>query len=44
MRTLTNGYRGFALLLGLNYDRLLAFGALTVALMTGAFIANALAL
>lgn len=43
MQTLTAGYRGFSLLMSLNWDRLLYVGTIAAALMLGSYVGNAYA-
>ncbi|WP_300029848.1 hypothetical protein [uncultured Roseobacter sp.] len=38
MQAVQNGYRGFSLLMDLNWDRLLYVGTITMALGAGAWI------
>ena len=40
MQTVMNGYRGFSLLLGLNWDRLFSVGTIIAGLMAGAFLGH----
>ncbi len=40
MQTLQTGYRGLSLLFDLNWDRLLYFVTIAVALMLGAFVGS----
>lgn len=40
MQTLHTGYRGLTLLFDLNWDRLLYFVTIAVALMLGAFVGS----
>jgi hypothetical protein len=42
MQTMTEGYRGFSVLIQLNWDRLLYAGVLGVALFGGAFLGKLL--
>lgn len=41
MQSLQAGYRGFALLLSLNWDRLLYVGTIAGALLIGAWVGSA---
>lgn len=38
MELIQHGYRGFALILNLNWDRLLYIGTIALALTTGAYL------
>lgn len=38
MQTVMDGYKGFSLLLGLNWDRLFSVGTIIVGLLAGAFL------
>ncbi|WP_199743724.1 hypothetical protein [Pseudorhodobacter sp. E13] len=40
MQTMIQGYRGFSLLVGLNWDRLFSVGTIIVGLLAGAFLGN----
>ncbi|MGB3278977.1 MAG: hypothetical protein WBA92_07275 [Pseudorhodobacter sp.] len=40
MQTVMNGYQGFSLLLGLNWDRLFSVGTIIAGLMAGAFLGH----
>lgn len=42
MQTVMNGYQGFSLLLGLNWDRLFSVGTIIAGLMAGAFLGHAI--
>ena len=39
-KTLENSYRGLSLLMTLNWDRFLSFGAIFLALVLGAYVAS----
>lgn len=43
MQAVMNGYRGFSLVLGLNWDRIFFFGTLLLGLLAGAFLGTVLA-
>lgn len=40
MQSISNGYRGLSLLVGLNWDRLISVGVMAVGLLTGAYVAS----
>ena len=40
MQTITAGYRGFSLLVNLNWDRLLYLGTICAALSAGAYLGS----
>ncbi|MCV6824314.1 MULTISPECIES: hypothetical protein [Halocynthiibacter] len=40
MQTLTAGYRGLSLLVGLNLDRIIALGVIAGSLAVGAYFAS----
>lgn len=40
MQTVVNGYQGFSVLLGLNWDRLFSAGTIVVGLLAGAFLGS----
>jgi len=42
MQTVVNGYQGFSLIIGLNWDRLFFLGTIVVGLLAGAFLGTAL--
>ncbi len=42
MQTVIQGYRGFSLVVGLNWDRIFALGTVIVGLLAGAFLGSAI--
>ena len=40
MQNVMNGFQGFSLLLGLNWDRLFSLGTIVVGLLAGAYLGS----
>ena len=40
MQMVMNGYQGFSVLLGLNWDKFFSIGRIVVGLMAGAYMGN----